>query len=335
MDELQQILENSKLTTETIEENLIHPILQTTDYKPREVFEELKEISDIFFTTRRTARMIGLAGLRGTGKTTLLWQTAQYIYTNYTQNIYLFHIGYLKKYDIGIREIHKIIERDLANGRLSSYREKIVLLFDEVHEAIDWASDLKILYDLFPAAFVIATGSSALLLQSTADLVTRMLFIHVYPLSLTEFIEITNSQITSSFNKKAELTEILFHSDNANELFENLQEIKPLADDYYSNIDNLQEQIIDYISYKNITGFSLLQVKAQTHKLIAELIRKTPTSPLLQELSIIHKFSKWKNKQSLHKKLFLHTAKAVCCTNRFHTIATHGFSHVHKNVWVT
>jgi len=73
MTELQQILENSKLTAKTIELNLLHPFLKTTDYKPREVFDEIVEISDNHFKQKSMIRMIGLAGLRGVGKTTLLW----------------------------------------------------------------------------------------------------------------------------------------------------------------------------------------------------------------------------------------------------------------------
>ncbi len=45
MEELHEILENSKLTLETIEDNLLHPYLQTK-FQPREVFEEIKENTD-------------------------------------------------------------------------------------------------------------------------------------------------------------------------------------------------------------------------------------------------------------------------------------------------
>ena len=274
MDELQQILENSKITKESIKDGLLHPVLRTPDYRPRDVFDEIKEISDIHFTSRRDARMIGLAGLRGTGKTTILWQAADYIYKNYTQNIYFFHIGNLQKYDIGIKELHEIIEKELANGRLSSYKKEIVLLFDEVHEDKNWARDLKVLYDLFPAAFVIATGSSALLLQSTADLVTRMLIQHVYPLSFTEYLEITNSEFKQVFNKKEELKEILFRAENATDLYKQLEDTQNVFDNYFAQTNNLEEEIISYILYKNITRFSFFNSKSRINSFIADLIRR-------------------------------------------------------------
>ena len=274
MTELQQILENSKLTAESIKDNLIHPVLKTADYKARDVFNEIKEISDIYFTSGRDARMIGLAGLRGTGKTTILWQAADYIYKNYTKNIYFFHIGNLQKYDIGIKELHEIIERELTGGRLSSYKKDIILLFDEVHEDKNWARDLKVLYDLFPSAFVIATGSSALLLQSTADLVTRMLIQHIYPLSFTEYLEITKPEIKQNFDNKNELKEILFHSETATNLYQQLNKFENKFNEYFSQTNNLEEEIKSYISYKNITRFSFFESKSRINSFISDLIRR-------------------------------------------------------------
>jgi uncharacterized protein len=78
--------------------------------------------------------MIGLAGLRGVGKTTLLWQTAECMLHHHTEKIYFFHLGRLKNYKVGIKELHEGIEKYFAKRNLWTYKEKIVLLFDEVHE---------------------------------------------------------------------------------------------------------------------------------------------------------------------------------------------------------
>ncbi len=274
MDKLQQILKNSKLTSKKIEANLLHPVLDTIDYKPRDFFDEITDISDNFFNKKSAIRMIGLAGLRGVGKTTLLWQAADYIYKNYTQNIYFFHLGRLKKFDIGISELHEAIENYLSDGKLWSYKERIVLLLDEIHEDPNWASDLKNLYDLFRPVFVIATGSSALLLQSTADLVTRMLIQHVYPLNFREYIGFTHPD-TEKINKIARnLQNILLQSKNADNLFYKLQNIQSNLDNYLLKIDDIEKRISDYITYHNITRFSLEQNKERIDTLIADLIRR-------------------------------------------------------------
>ncbi len=275
MDELQQILENSKVTEEKIEANLMHPILDTTNYKPREIFDEITDISDSYFNKKSIVRMLGLAGLRGVGKTTLLWQAAEYIFKNYTENIYFFHLADLKNYNIGVREIHKGFEKYFANGKLWSYKERVVFLFDEVHEDTNWASDLKILYDLFLKVFVIATGSSALLLQSTADLVTRMLIQHVYPLSFREYIAFTKLEIGKiNTQTRQNLQDILLQSENAAILFKELKNIQAILDDYISKIDELQTRTSNYIIYHNITRFSLDQNKERINRFVLDLVRR-------------------------------------------------------------
>lgn len=272
MEELQQILENSKIADETIEANLMHPVLRKSNYKSREILEEIKSIADNYYTGN-TIRMVGLAGLRGVGKTTLLWQTADFIYKNHTKNIYFFHLGRLKNYNIGIKELHEGIEKYLAGGKLWSYKEKIVLLFDEVHEDPNWARDLKILYDLFPIVFAVATGSSALLLQSTADLVTRMLIQHVYPLNFCEYINFTHADIFTINELRQNLQDILFSSNNALDLFEELKKNQTELDNYIRQIDNTDERIYDYIVYHNIIRF-LLNDKLQVNSLIYDLVRR-------------------------------------------------------------
>ncbi len=100
MTELEQILENAKLTQERINASLTHPLLRKP-LLPRDVFDDIKDTTNNYFQQGSAVRMIGLAGLRGTGKTTLLWQIADFIYKNYTTNIYFFHLMTLN-YDLKI-----------------------------------------------------------------------------------------------------------------------------------------------------------------------------------------------------------------------------------------
>jgi len=257
---------------EIIQANLKHPVLRTSHYKRREQFEEIASIADSFYSGN-TIRMIGLAGLRGVGKTTLLWQTAEYLHQNHTEDIYFFHLGRLKNYNIGIKELHSGIEKHLAKGQLWTYNERIVLLFDEVHEDPNWAQDLKILYDLFPIAFVVATGSSALLLQSTADLATRMLIQHVYPLNFTEYINFTHPDVQNIKALRLDMQDCLFSAGNAATAFEQLKRSQNELDNYIQKIDNTTERIYDYIVYHNIIRF-LLNDKSQINSLLYDLIRR-------------------------------------------------------------
>jgi predicted AAA+ superfamily ATPase len=274
MDELQQILEKAKLTAERIEDNLKHTFLQTK-LKPREVFSEIKETVDTYFTTGNGIRALGYAGLRGTGKTTLLWQAAEHIYKNYTENIYFFDFSNLIRQDISVWDIKDAFEKYIVKNYLASYKEKIVLIFDEVHESPMWAKALKSLYDEFRIAFILTSGSSALLLQSTADLVTRMLIQHVYPLNFREYIGFTQQKPQTIGNiTKEKLQKAIFFSKNAEILFNKLQNIKPVLDDYVNKTDNLKKHIYDYIVYRNIIRFLLIDSELKINKQIQDLVRR-------------------------------------------------------------
>jgi len=259
MDELQQILENSKLTAEIIKDNLQHPYLQT-EFQPREVFHSIKENTDTYFQTGNGVRAFGFAGLRGTGKTTLLWQSADHIYKNYTTNIYFFNLQDLIKYNIGIWELKDAFKEYIVKKHLASYKENIVLIFDEVHESPQWAKALKVLYDEFRIAFILASGSSALLLQSTADLVTRMIIQHIFPLNFREYIGFTHKKNIKINEDRKKLENIILRSDTTTELINDFNRLQNNLDNYLNEIDNIEERIYNYIVYHNIIRF--LQIKS-------------------------------------------------------------------------
>ncbi len=273
MDELQQILLNSKVTKKRIRDNLQHPYLQT-ELLPREVFAEIKENTDTYFQTGNGVRMFGLSGLRGTGKTTLLWQVAGHIYTNYTKNIYFLDFTDLITYNIGIREIKRAFEKYIVGDHLSAYKEKIVLIFDEVHESPMWTKALKALYDEFRIAFILTSGSSALLLQSTADLVTRMIIQHVLPLNFCEYIGFTHKNIPEIQEVRKQAENIILRSETTKELSVEFNKLKSTLDEYLANIDNLDERIYNYIVYHNIIRFLLIKSDTLIERHIRELVKR-------------------------------------------------------------
>ncbi len=284
MDELLQILEKSKLTEKKIKDSLLHPYLQTK-YKSREVFEDIKENADTYFNTGNGVRMFGYAGLRGTGKTTLLWQAAEHIFHNHTKNIYFFNFTDLITYNVGIREIKRAFEKNVVKEHLWGYKEKIVLIFDEIHLSPMWSIALKALYDEFRIAYILASGSSALLLQSTADLVTRMIIQHVFPLNFREYIELTHKKSNNINNARKKLENIILRSENSDKLYHNLQNIKVDLDNYIYGINDIENRIYDYIVYHNIIRLLLINSHTLIEKHIRDLVRRIiyEDIPKLQE----------------------------------------------------
>jgi len=198
--------------------------------------------------------MLGLSGLRGTGKTTLLWQTADFAEQQNTENIYFFEIEKIATLGFGILDVFLYLEK----YRPELLTQKSVLLFDEVHFDKKWSNALKIIYENMRAAYIVATGSSALLLQTTADLATRMLILHTFPLHFTEYVSITrNIQLDNKAQVKEGLKNALFFSKSITELKERLSQIKPELQTYYQRIEGLDYLIDTYIKYHNIARFTL------------------------------------------------------------------------------
>ncbi len=251
MNEIEKIFQNSKVKTNQIKSYLKHQIFNT-EYKQRENFKDLKQCYDDFYTYGAEPRMIALSGLRGTGKTTLLWQIVDYANKAKMDNIYFFKVEKIMDLGYSIFDIFWYIE----NNNKEFFYEKAVLLFDEVHIDPKWSSALKIIYEDMRSAYIVATGSSALLLQTTADLATRMLILHTFPLQFSEYINITKN-IDSNRKLKENLKNALFYSKNITELENRLNKLSAEISNYYNKLEDKDILIENYIKYHNIIRFSL------------------------------------------------------------------------------
>ena len=270
MTEIDNILKKAKISLNKIKPNLEHHIFKTR-YETRDNFNDLKKCYDGFFIKGTEPRMLGLSGLRGTGKTTLLWQIAEYAHNKGMQNIYYFNVEKITKLGYNITRFFWEVEKQYENF----FFQKLVLLFDEVHYDPDWASALKILYDEMKTAYIVATGSSALLLQSTADLATRMLMLHTYPLHFTEYLSITkNIKLDNQKEFQTKFKNALFYSKDIKQIKIRLQELLPDIQTYLQKIDNQDILIDNYIKYHNITRFTLYDDKNFIHKEIDTLYHR-------------------------------------------------------------
>jgi uncharacterized protein len=265
MDEnLKYYLENTVVSKSAIESRLTHPITKLR-YPTRLVYVLLKKYANDFLKSGSEPRFVSLAGLRGLGKTTLLWQTANHIYLNHHKDIYFFNVNTLKNLGIDLHIALEEFQRHIIKKRFNELSEPITLLFDEVHDDDNWSKTLKILYDEARTAFILCTGSSALLLNSTADLSRRMHILKVFPYSFSELlnskkallqdegIEIPNEQLG------IKLKQALFFSENAKTAISILTEIGSEINEVIlqGNIDLslLQLQYIEYLNFPNLLFF--------------------------------------------------------------------------------
>lgn len=284
MKEILRIIENAKVSPKILETRLKDPI-KDVEYPQRYVFVLLQKYIKDFYSNGTEPRMLGLAGLRGVGKTTLMWQLAKYSYNNVTKNIFQFNVNTISSLGISILEIIEMLQTEVLKQRFNEYSEPIIFLFDEVHDDENWAKTLKIIYDECRTAFVIATGSSALLINQTADLATRMKVEKIYPFKFTEFVNakstFDNCPIFPTKNVSTSLKQTLFYS----ETYEHLK--NSFSNNNYSNDitkylqkvevcfhKSIVEVLKEYVSYHNIPRYSLYQNKGDIHNSILELVKR-------------------------------------------------------------
>lgn len=163
---------------------------------------------------RWSARLIGIKGQRGVGKTTFL---LQYIKLHLFQN--LNEVLYVSLDDLWFAE-HKLI--DLVDDFVKKGGKYLFL--DEVHKYPLWSQSIKNMYDDYPELKIVFTGSSLLeILNSRADLSRRAVVYTLNGLSFREFIQYTQG---IEFPKYSLEQIIDNHSDIAMDI---AKKIKPLA----------------------------------------------------------------------------------------------------------
>jgi predicted AAA+ superfamily ATPase len=126
------------------------------------------------------ARLIGIKGARGVGKTTLLLQ-------------------YIKK-NLPINEETLYVSLDniwFTENNLSDLTDSFIkkggkyLFLDEVHKYPNWAQELKNIYDDYPQLKIVFTGSSLLeILNARADLSRRAIIYTMQGLSYREYLNL-------------------------------------------------------------------------------------------------------------------------------------------------
>lgn len=129
------------------------------------------------------ARMIGIKGPRGVGKTTMLLQHILENYEDIDQTLYA------SLDDLWFAS-HTLVE--LVDW---AYRHGIMRLYlDEVHRYDHWSVNLKNIYDNYPDMSIVYTSSSLLVMDNAkVDLSRRQTVYTLYGMSFREFLVFENA----------------------------------------------------------------------------------------------------------------------------------------------
>lgn len=158
-------------------------------------------------------RLLGIKGLRGVGKTTLMLQYLAEKYPRPEKGLYV---------TADHPYFYNTTLLDLASEWYSHGGE--LLLIDEVHKYPDWSRELKLIYDGHPELRVIFTSSSALdLYRGESDLSRRLTTRQLHGLSFREYLSLMHGIHFEALP----LAEVLNHHEAI--AAEMNQKFKPLA----------------------------------------------------------------------------------------------------------
>ena len=152
-------------------------------------------VRDLYNQISWNARLVGIKGARGVGKTTMMLQRIKQAFPDPAKALYV------SLDDIWFAS-HTLVE--LGEN---AEREGITHLFiDEVHRMPGWERQIKNLYDFFPDIHVVFTGSSQLEIDhSIADLSCRCLMYDLRGLSFREYLEFEGMSF-----QKLSLSDVLY-----------------------------------------------------------------------------------------------------------------------------
>jgi len=170
--------------------------IKTSDQKyfliQRNYWKVLEMYINKFFDSSLKQRIVMVPGLRGIGKTTLLFKSYHFLLN--TKNIPPERLLYIDAGELrdrigsNVNELIQIYEETYLEDSLEKMKKPLILFIDEAHYDNQWPSLAKSLFDRSEKVLIFVSGSSALALRVTTDLSRRAIKDHLFPLSFQEYL---------------------------------------------------------------------------------------------------------------------------------------------------
>lgn len=240
----------------------------------RNIFVSIQSYFDQFLDGKKSYRWIALTGLRGAGKTTVMYQL-YYARKNIDGYFLILSVDEITQtLGSNINEVISAFEETI--GRPITNLDKPLFLFlDEVQYDEKWGVTLKSIYDRSQNVFIFSTGSAAALINSNPDIARRAIYEKIYPLSFTEFIKIKYTKFEVK-GLAQELRDAIFFSNSAQEVYEKLKQKEKKMNEYYLGISRLDFE--NYLHYGSLPFMIALDNEAlvydQINKSLDRVINK-------------------------------------------------------------
>ncbi len=179
-------------------------------------YKNQRFLVSLFKQDQKAEHITGISGLRGSGKTVMLYQLLRQIDNSFY---------------VSADSVHSSLF-DIAKY-LKEHLKIKTLLIDEIHYAPEWSRDLKKIYDILQLKVYFTSSVSLDILQAREDLTRRVFIFNVPPLSLREYLLL-------KYNEKYE---VLDFEDVVNK-YQNFATVQSL--DYFSRLEDV---FIEYLQH--------------------------------------------------------------------------------------
>ncbi|MFH1456694.1 MAG: AAA family ATPase [Patescibacteria group bacterium] len=264
---------------------------QNKKHPNRNIFIKIQSHLKQFLSGNKSYRWVTLTGLRGAGKTTIMYQL-YYAKKNIDGYFLVLSVDEITQtLGSSINEVINVFE-EIIGRSITNLDKPLFLFLDEVQYDEKWGIALKTIYDRAHNVFIFSTGSAAALINSNPDIARRAIYEKIYPLSFTEFIKIKHNKYEIKGLGQT-LRDIIFFSQNAQEAYEKLKKQEQKINQYYLGISRLNFE--NYLYYGSLPFMITLENEAlvydQIYKSLERVINKD--IPKMQNFSpeIISKIS--------------------------------------------
>lgn len=186
-------------------------------YNKRQEFEVIKRRIDDYLQKESDERLFVLPGLRGVGKTTLLFQAYEYLLKEKdipSSDILYISCDELNALgDVNLNEVIEDYLQNIHNTTPSLLDKQVFIFIDEAHYDKNWDLHVKLIYDKTFNVFMMLSGSSSLHLDFNADVARRLKVHEVLPLNYTQHMKLKYGYDTNISN---DLINLLFEGDVEN-----------------------------------------------------------------------------------------------------------------------
>ncbi|MFW5846883.1 MAG: ATP-binding protein [Nanoarchaeota archaeon] len=244
--------------------------------KFRRGYWRLKKYVDDFLLGEKsgsiTKRLVLLPGLRGVGKTTLVYQIYDYL-INFKkieqERVLYFSADELNSYlgENTLDVIHSFIE-EIHDTTLINLDKEIFILIDESHFDKRWSEGAKIVFDKSKKIFLIFTGSSALDLEMNVDSARRITREPLFPINFSEYL-ILNHNISPPKGTAKAIRNLIFNKE-----IEPITKIeKQLLNKTLKLKKPLKKEFEDFLIFKGFP-FSMKMGPAEAHSKILNMTER-------------------------------------------------------------